>query len=42
MVSKEEKNDEMDGEVDIEEELMCSLREIENIRKNNLKQKEKL
>jgi hypothetical protein len=39
---KEEENDETYGEVDLEEELMCSLSEIKKLRKNNLKQKEKL
>jgi hypothetical protein len=42
MDSKEEENGETDGEVDIEEEIMCALREIKKLRKNNLKQKEKL
>jgi hypothetical protein len=42
MDSKEEENVETDGEVDIEEELMCALREIKKLRKNNLKQKEQL
>jgi len=28
--------------VDLEEQLMCSLREIKKLRKNNLKQKEQL
>jgi predicted RNase H-like nuclease (RuvC/YqgF family) len=42
MDSEEEENTETDGEVDLEEELMCALREIKKLRKNNLKQKEKL
>jgi hypothetical protein len=29
-------------EVDLEEELICSLREIKKLKKNNLKQKEQL
>jgi hypothetical protein len=32
----------IDGEVDLEEELMCSLSEIKKLRKNNLKQKEQV
>jgi hypothetical protein len=40
MDSKEEENVETNGEVDLEEELMCALREIKNLRKKNLKQKE--
>jgi hypothetical protein len=40
MDSKEEKNVETYGEVDLEEKLMCSLRKIKNLRKNNLKQQE--
>jgi hypothetical protein len=42
MDSEEEENVETDGEVDLEEELMCALREIKKLRKKNLKQKEKL
>jgi hypothetical protein len=42
MDSEEEENVETDGEVDLEEELMCALREIKKLRKNNLKQKEQL
>jgi hypothetical protein len=42
MDSEEEENVEIDGEVDLEEELMCALSEIKNLRKNNLKQKEQL
>ena len=42
MVSEGEENVEIDGEVDLEEELMCSLREIRKLRKMNLKQKEQL
>jgi hypothetical protein len=42
MDSKEEENVETDGEVDFEEELMYDLRKINNLRKKNLKQKEKL
>jgi hypothetical protein len=37
-----EKNIEIDGEVDLEEELICSLSEIKKLRKKNLKQKEQL
>jgi hypothetical protein len=42
MDSKEEENVETEGEVDLEEEIMCGLSEIKKQRKNNLKQKEKL
>jgi hypothetical protein len=42
MDSEEEENTETYGEVDLEEELMCSLSEIKKSRKKNLKQKEKL
>jgi hypothetical protein len=42
MVSEEEEDAETNGEVDLEEELMCSLRKIKKIRKNNLKLKENL
>jgi hypothetical protein len=42
MISEEEENVEIVGEVDLEEEIMCSLSEIKNSRKMNLKQKEKL
>jgi predicted RNase H-like nuclease (RuvC/YqgF family) len=42
MDSEEEENVETDGEVDLEEELMCALREIKKLRKKNLKQKEQL
>ena len=42
MVSEEEKNVKIYGEVDLEEELMCALREIKKLRKKNLKQKEQL
>jgi hypothetical protein len=42
MDSKEEENAETYEEVDIEEEIMCSLTEIKKLRKNNLKQKEQL
>jgi len=37
MDSEEEENAEIYGEMDIEDELMCSLSEIKKIRKNNLK-----
>jgi hypothetical protein len=39
---EEEENTETYGEVDIEEELICSLSEIKKLMKNNLKQKEQL
>jgi hypothetical protein len=42
MDSEEEENVETNGEVDLEEELMCALSEIKKLRKMNLKQKEKL
>jgi hypothetical protein len=42
MHSEEEENAETYGEVDLEEELICALREIKNLRKKNLKQKEQL
>jgi hypothetical protein len=40
--SEEEENNEIDGEVDLEEEIVCALIKIKKLRKNNLKQKEKL
>ena len=40
--SKEEENVEIDGEVDLEEELICALSEIKKVKKKNLKQKEQL
>jgi hypothetical protein len=42
MDSKEEQNTKRYEEVDLEEELVCSLREINNLKKNNLKQKKQL
>jgi len=42
MDSEEEKNIERVGKLYHEEELMSSSREIKKLRKNNLKQKEKL
>lgn len=38
---KREDNDELDGEVDLEEELICALDEIKKLKKN-LKQKVQL
>jgi hypothetical protein len=40
MDSEKEENVETDGEVDLEEELICALRKIKKLKKNNLKQKE--
>jgi hypothetical protein len=42
MESEEGENVKTNGEVNIEEELICSLNEIKNIRKNNLKLKGQL
>jgi hypothetical protein len=42
MDSEEGENSERDGEVGIEEEIMCALRKIKKFGKKNLKQKEKL
>jgi len=42
MDSEEEEKTETDGEVDLEEELICALSEIKKLRKNNLKQKKQL
>jgi hypothetical protein len=39
MDSKEQENFETDREVDLEEELMCALSEIKNLRIKNLEQK---
>jgi len=37
MVLEEEENVEIDGDVDLEEEIMCALRKIKKLRKKNLK-----
>jgi hypothetical protein len=42
MDSDEEENAKIDGEVDVEEELMCPLSGIKKLRKKNLKQKDQL
>jgi hypothetical protein len=42
MDSKEEENVETNVEVDLEEQLICSLSEIKKLRNKNLKQKEQL
>jgi hypothetical protein len=42
MDSEEKENVETEGEVDLEEEIMCALSEIKKPRKKNLKQKEKM
>jgi hypothetical protein len=42
MDSEEEEKTKTDGEVDLEEELICALSEIKKLRKNNLKQKKQL
>jgi hypothetical protein len=42
MDSEEVENVETDVELDLEEELICSLREIKKLRKMNLKQKKHL
>jgi hypothetical protein len=42
MDSEEEQNVKIDVEVDLEEELICALREIKKLKKKNLKQKEQL
>jgi hypothetical protein len=42
MDSEEEKNDEINGEVDLEEELMCAFSKIKKLRKKKFKQKEQL
>jgi hypothetical protein len=39
---EDEDNNETYGEVDLEEEFICALREIKKLRKMNLKQKEQL
>jgi hypothetical protein len=42
MDSEEKQNVEIYVEVELEEELICALREINNLKKKNLKQKEQL
>jgi hypothetical protein len=42
MDSEEEEKTKTDGEVDLEEELICALSEIKKLRKKNLKQKKQL
>jgi hypothetical protein len=42
MDSEEEENNETNGEVNLEEELIYALSKIKKLRKNNLKQKEQL
>ena len=42
MDSKEEENYETYGEVDLQEELICTLSKINKFRRKNLKQKEQL